>query len=106
MESYSRVHLSNHALLHDLTVHVTQNHGSTATVLADIAEVDHRRLYLPAAHASMYSYCVHVLHMSEDTAWKRIQAGRAARRFPDIFPMVADGRLHLTAVVLLAPHLK
>jgi hypothetical protein len=43
--------------------------------------------------------------MSEDMAYKRIQAARAARRFPDIFPAVADGRLHLTAVVLLAPHL-
>ena len=32
-------------------------------------------------------------------------AARAARCFPEIFTAVADGRLHLSAVVLLAPHL-
>jgi hypothetical protein len=53
----------------------------------------------------MHVYCVRVLHLSEDAAYKRIRAARAARRFPAIFAAVADGRLHLAAVVLLAPHL-
>jgi hypothetical protein len=53
----------------------------------------------------MYSYCVAELHLSEDAAYKRIQAARAARQFPAIFEAVADGRLHLAAVCLLAPHL-
>ncbi|MEO5989490.1 MAG: hypothetical protein ABIU54_13345 [Candidatus Eisenbacteria bacterium] len=43
--------------------------------------------------------------MSEDTAFKRIRVARMARRFPAILPAIADGRLHLGAVVLLAPHL-
>jgi 5-methylcytosine-specific restriction endonuclease McrA len=43
--------------------------------------------------------------MSEDTAYKRIQAARAARKFPGILDRLEDGRLHLTAVVTLAPHL-
>ncbi|MEK7331437.1 MAG: hypothetical protein AAB113_11620, partial [Candidatus Eisenbacteria bacterium] len=54
---------------------------------------------------SMYLYCVRELGMSEDTAFKRIRAARTARQFPAIFPALADGRLHLSAVVLLAPHL-
>jgi hypothetical protein len=45
------------------------------------------------------------LHMSEDTAYKRIQAARAARDFPEILDRLEDGRLHLTAVVILKPHL-
>jgi len=53
----------------------------------------------------MFSYCVHELRLSEDAAYKRIQAGRVARQFPAIFAAVADGRLHLSAVVLLAPYL-
>jgi hypothetical protein len=53
----------------------------------------------------MFSFCVHELRLSEEAAYKRIHAARAARRFPAIFPALADGRLHLTAVVLLAPHL-
>jgi hypothetical protein len=43
--------------------------------------------------------------MSEDEAFKRIRAARALRRYPIVAEAVAEGRLHLTAVVLLAPHL-
>jgi hypothetical protein len=53
----------------------------------------------------MFVYCVQVLHMSEDVAFKRIRAARAARQFPAIFEAVADGRLHLSAVVVLTPYL-
>ena len=42
---------------------------------------------------------------SEDSAYKRTQAARTARQFPAIFDAVAKGRLHLTGVNLLAPHL-
>ena len=53
----------------------------------------------------MYEYCTQVLGMCEATATRRIRAARAARRFPAILPMLADGRLHVSAVSLLAPHL-
>jgi hypothetical protein len=105
MISYSLTHVPNPALLQDLARDVTHDRTTTAWMLARIAEVDARKLYLPAAHASMFSFCVHEFQMSEDMAYKRIQAGRAARKFPAIFPMVADGRLHLTALVMLAPRL-
>jgi hypothetical protein len=61
-------------------------HGITAVVLAHIGEVDARRLYLPLAYRTMHEYCLHELHLSEDAAYKRIQAARTARRFPAIFP--------------------
>jgi hypothetical protein len=53
----------------------------------------------------MYVYCTRVLGMSEDEAFKRIRAARVLRKYPVVAEVVADGRLHLTAVVLLAPHL-
>jgi hypothetical protein len=53
----------------------------------------------------MFAYCVGELGMSEDATGKRIHAARAARRFPILFHAVADGRLHLTAVAMLAHHL-
>src|SRR6186713_3139654 len=77
----------------------------TAAVLVHLGEVEARRLYLPAACPSMHVYCMRVLGMSEDQAFKRIRAARAVRRFPVIGTAVADGRLHLSGVVLLAPHL-
>ena len=105
MRAYSLVHLNDRELLRDLHVIVAQDRATTAALLAHLAEVDARRLYLRAAHPSMYSYCVRELGLSEDVALKRIQAARTARQFPAIFAAVAQGRLHLTAVGLLAPHL-
>jgi hypothetical protein len=46
-----------------------------------------------------------VLHFSEAESYQRMQAAHAARRFPVIVPMLADGLLHLAAVRLLAPFL-
>ena len=105
MNLYTLSHLSDHTLLHDLAALVTCDRATTAKLLAHLAEVDARKLYLPAAYASMYAYCLGELHMSEETACRRIRAARAARDFPAIFAAVADGRLHLSAVVLLAPYL-
>jgi 5-methylcytosine-specific restriction endonuclease McrA len=105
MSSFSRTHLSDQSLLRDLASHLSQHHATTATLLADLAEVDHRKLYRQAAYDSMFEYCVRELHMSEETAFRRIRVARTARQFPAIFPALADGRLNLTAVLLLAPHL-
>ena len=78
---------------------------SAAELLAHLAEVDDRKLYLEAAFPSMYAWCAQKLHLTQDAALRRIQAARMARKFPAIFPALADGRLNLTAVCLLAPHL-
>ncbi|HEY6868078.1 MAG TPA: hypothetical protein VI792_12525 [Candidatus Eisenbacteria bacterium] len=105
MRTYCLSHLPDATLLRDLVALVVQDRGTTAAMLAHLAEVDARRLYLPAAYPSMYAYCVGELRLSEDATWKRLQAARAARRFPALLPALADGRLHLAAVCLLAPHL-
>ena len=105
MCTYSLSHLSDRTLLHDLAALVARDRATNAELLAHLAEVDARKLYLPAAYPSMYAYCLGELRMSEETACRRIRAARAARDFPTIFAAVADGRLHLSAVVLLAPHL-
>src|SRR5215470_4369009 len=98
VQSHALSHLADATLLHDLTTLIAKERGVTAAVLAHIAEVDERRLYLQAGHPSMWSYCVHDLHLSEEAAYKRIHAARLARQFPAIFSAVADGRLHLTGV--------
>src|SRR5438477_8170052 len=105
MSTYSRKHLTDQVLLQSLTARITEDRSNLAALLADLAEVDSRRLYLPAAFSSMHAYCVHQFGFTEHAAYKRIAAARAARDFPDIFEAVADGRLHLSAVVVLAPHL-
>jgi hypothetical protein len=89
----------------ELASTVSQDRTTTARMLAQIAEVDARKLYVLAGYDSMYRYCVYELHISEDVACKRICAARVARRFPAIFVAVADGKLHVAALVLLAPHM-
>jgi hypothetical protein len=84
---------------------VAKERAVTVDVVACIAEVEARQLYRAAGYPSMYTYCIGVLHLTEAAAYKRIHAARAAMRFPAIFDALVDGRLHLTAVVMLAPHL-
>ena len=47
-----------------------------------------------------------MLHCSEFASYDRMRAAHAARRFPVVIPMLAEGLLHLTAVRLLWPYLK
>ena len=87
------------ARVHGLTAN---ERAATAELVAALAELDARRLYLGAGCASLFTYCTQVLRLSESAAYARIEAARAARRHPDILVRLADGRLTLTAVCLLA----
>jgi hypothetical protein len=105
MRDYSLTHLSDAVLLRDLGALIAHDRVTTAAVLAHVAEVDARRLYAPAGYPSMHAYCVGELCLSEDAAFRRIRAARAGREFPALFAALAEGRLHLAAMSLLAPHL-
>jgi 5-methylcytosine-specific restriction endonuclease McrA len=96
---------ASQALLQHFTRLLAHDRGTTAELLACIAEIDARRLHLRAGYSSTFRYCVEEFHLSENSTYKRIQAARAARRFPWILDAIAEGRLHLTALVMLAPHL-
>jgi hypothetical protein len=50
-------------------------------------------------------YCTQVLCLSEHSAYGRIEAARAARRFPVNVDLLSDTSITLTTVTLLAPHL-
>ena len=82
-----------------------QSRRNEADLVAHIAEADTRRLYAREASPSMFAYCTERLHLSEAEAYLRIAAARASRQHPILLAMLADGRLHLTAIAKLAPHL-
>ncbi len=105
MRAFTFDHVSNDTLLADLATLVATDRQTTAALLAHLGEVDERKLYLPAACASMHAYCVRVLHLAEEVAYKRIRAARIARQFPVIFDAIAEGRLHVSGVLMLGPHL-
>ncbi len=97
--------LSHDQLLIQLRDLIQRDHTLEAELIAYLAEVDARRLYLEQACPSMFHYCVHVLHFAEGVAYKRITVARATREFPKLLVALEQGRLHLTAASLLAPHL-
>src|SRR5437763_6316832 len=105
MDTYELTHLSDPALLRGLADLTGQDRTTTASLLAHLAEVDARKLYLPAACPSMFDYCLRELHLSEGSAFKRIRAARTARRFLAVLVALAEGRVHLSALVLLSPYL-
>ena len=76
------IHLSNEALIAEVAAAAGRERHATARLVALLAELDARRLYLGAGCASLFTYCTDVLHLSEHAAYGRIEAARASRRFP------------------------
>ena len=104
MKRYSFAHLAGPKVLLEYDAVESRENGETATALALLGEIEARKLYVPAGYSSMFAYCLGARHMSEDRANKRLRVARAARVFPGIYDAIAEGRLHLTALFLLAPH--
>jgi 5-methylcytosine-specific restriction endonuclease McrA len=102
---FSLTHLSNEVLRSELTTKAVREKEATAELLAQIAEFDERKPYLPAAYESMLAYCIGELHLSEEAAKKRVWVARAARKCPGVFETLASGRVHLAGLVVLARHL-
>jgi len=98
-------HISDADLLAGTRRLVGRQNQVLAELVAHLAEVEARGIHRVRACPSLYAYCVYELRMSEDAAFRRARVARLARQFPIIFQQVADGELHLTALVLLAPHL-
>jgi 5-methylcytosine-specific restriction endonuclease McrA len=95
--------LSDDRLLEQVRRLAAAERNATAELVAHLAEVDGRRLYLGQGYSSMFTYCTQALRLSEHAAYSRIEAARLARRWPDVLSLLEDGRVTLTTVCLLAP---
>jgi hypothetical protein len=81
-------------------------HGERRAIVqlvAALVEIDRRQLYLREGCSSLYVYCTRVLRLSEHAAHGRIEAIRAAQRFPIVLDLLERGDLTLTSLCLLAP---
>ena len=74
-------------------------------LLIHLGEIDARKLYLDQASGSMFTFCVREYGFSEDAAYNRITVARAARAMPGILEALQSGRVHMTGLRLLTPHL-
>src|SRR5437899_2628985 len=105
MKSNPMCHLTDHDLPKSLAAVLEQERAQQAELLAHIGEIDARCLYESSGYPSMLRYCVEELGLDEEDAQERVEAARVARRFPAIFEALAEGRLHVQAVLMVAPHL-
>jgi 5-methylcytosine-specific restriction endonuclease McrA len=105
LTAFSLRTLPDQALLRALHELAARGRELEADLLAHLAEVDARELYLAQGYASMFGYCTEALHFSEACAYQRISAARAARAYPLLLERVRSGELHLAGVRLLAPQL-
>ena len=105
MDRFTLSHLADHDLVAALKSLRARERRTLADLLAHIAEVEVRRLDLPAAYPSMLDWLTRELEFSYDAALRRLRAARTARRFHAVFAAVAEGALDLTAVLLLTPEL-
>jgi 5-methylcytosine-specific restriction endonuclease McrA len=98
-------HLADAQLEDGLRELVARGRQTDARVLAHLAEVETRRLHLKSGAESLFAYCQKRLNLSENQAFYRIVAARAARQFPSIFELLAGGDIHLTSLALLSKYL-
>jgi hypothetical protein len=77
----------------------------TASLIALLAEIDARKLYLAEGFSSLFAYCIDILQLTEHAAYSRIEVARTARMWPVIFELIADGSVTVTSVRLLSASL-
>ena len=97
--------LTNEQLLADVATVAGREREATARLVVLLAELDVRKLYLSEGYSSLFTFCTRRLRLSEHAAYNRIEAARAARRFPVIVELLATGAVTLTTIQLLASHL-
>jgi hypothetical protein len=95
-------HLSDSALIAEVTRCARDERHATAQLVAHLAELDVRQLYLGAGKPTLFAYCRDVLGLSDDAAYTRVEAARTCRLFPQVLEQLVDGSLTITSVRLLA----
>ena len=58
MKWYCVSHLSNPELVREARAGIRRENGEAIKALPHLAEIDARKLYVPAGYSSMYEYCV------------------------------------------------
>ena len=87
-ELQSLEHITDEDLLATVRRLTARSNVALADLLAHLGEVEHRGIHRIRACASLYTYCIYELRMSEDAAFRRAKAARLVRQYPEL----RDGR--------------
>jgi hypothetical protein len=97
--------LNDAALLAELVALAGRERAATVALVTHLVELDTRDLHLRQGYTSLFVYCRDALRLSEHDAYSLVSAARAARRFPRVLELLAEGAISLTTVKLLGPAL-
>lgn len=97
--------LSDEQIVSRLDDAVAAERESVVEVLRCLIEFERRRLFHRKGYPSSFAYCRQKYQYSESAAYKRIHSARAARDFPVILDLLIQGRVHLSGITTIAPHL-
>ncbi len=104
-DRYRLVALRNEQLLAALAKLVLGENDLLSDLLAHLAELDERRLYLELGFTSLFAYCTEALGLCKSSAYRRIAAARVCRRYPEAFERVAAGELQVSVLAALSRYL-
>ena len=76
---------------------------SLVDLLIHLGALDQRSACQKKGYSSVFAYLTRRLGYSESDAIRRVRTARAARKYPSILRMLAQGELHLVSVAMLEP---
>lgn len=97
--------LSDKDLLEAARTTAQSERGTVASMIRQLCEISHRRLYAKEGYKTMFLYCVKELGLSEGESYRRVLVSEVCIKYPPLFEAIADGRIHLASLALIAPHL-
>ena len=100
LESLSLVELSQGA-----KKLVSRERRHTAALIVHLAEISRRKGHLELGYASLFDYCQRHLGLGKYSVWNRTQVANVSRRFPQLLESLIEGKVTLSSLGVLAPHL-
>ncbi len=76
-----------------------------AALIAHLAEISRRQGHLELGYRSLFDYCTRHLGLGKYSVWNRTQVAGVSRRFPRVLEQLAAGKVSLSSLGVLAPHL-
>ena len=93
--------LSDSNLLSQTKLLVQKERKITVEVLEHLCEIDQRKLYLKRGFSSLFNYATKELGYSEGSTYRRINAMKLCREFPETAFKIQNGNLNLTTAAQL-----
>ena len=103
MDGMELSRLTDDALFGRVESLVRTERFSMVDLLVHLGELDSRPACQNKGYSSVFAYLTRHFGYAECDAMRRVRAARAARKYPSILRMLANGELHLVGVAMIQP---